>query len=225
MFQNHLHLNHESTAVVFKSYLMSKTPYEDFKNKLFKVSFYFQLDFTLGKWIQMPWSRGAAGNPRPWTWRKLNTQQSRSSALTSGFLWRASISCNKINLVFPTIMDSSSRSIRSSDIFLLVLLLGVPQVPYLNHFDSLSTEIQFLLPVGLWFLNNISALLPTSQFTPLSPPQGDPGGRPNSRSDHTLAHCTGGPARLEKWFGTTSHRRHGYPQQLCFPECSPGKSF
>lgn len=49
MFQNHLHLNHESTAVVFKSYLMSKTPYEDFKNKLFKVSFYFQLDFTLGK--------------------------------------------------------------------------------------------------------------------------------------------------------------------------------
>lgn len=49
MFQNHLHLNHERTAVVFKRYLMSKTPYEDFKNKLFKVSFYFQLDRALGK--------------------------------------------------------------------------------------------------------------------------------------------------------------------------------
>lgn len=49
MPQNHLHLNHESTAMVFKSYLMSKTPYEDFKNKLLKVSFYLQLDFALGK--------------------------------------------------------------------------------------------------------------------------------------------------------------------------------
>ena len=49
MFQNHLHLNHESTAVVFKSYLMSKTPYEDFQNKLFKVSLYIQLDCSLGK--------------------------------------------------------------------------------------------------------------------------------------------------------------------------------
>lgn len=95
-------------------------------------------------------------------------------------------------------MDSRGHSIRSSDIFLLVLLLGVPQVPYLNHFDSLSMEIRFLPPVGLWFLNSISVLLPTSQFTPLPPPQGDPGGRPDSRSDHTLAHCTGGPARFEK---------------------------
>lgn len=49
MPENHLRFTHESTAVVFKSHLMSKTPYEDLKTKLFKVSFYLQLDFALGK--------------------------------------------------------------------------------------------------------------------------------------------------------------------------------
>lgn len=39
----------------------------------------------------------------------------------------------KIDLIFLTIMDSSGHSIRPLDIFLLILLLGVPRVPCLNH--------------------------------------------------------------------------------------------
>lgn len=100
MFQNHLHLNHESTAVVFKSYLMSKTPYEDFQNKLFKVSLYFQLDCSLGKWIQMIWSRGREGGLLETPDQELegNLTLNKSGLLVSP---KASISSNKIDLIFP----------------------------------------------------------------------------------------------------------------------------
>lgn len=53
----------------------------------------------------------------------------------------------------------------------------MPQCSSGSIFKPFRLQIQFLLPTGLLFPNSNSVLPPTSHFTLLSPPQGDPGGK------------------------------------------------
>ena len=135
--------------------------------------------------------------------------------------WHAPISRNKVDFIFPTVVDSSGHSGRSLDSLLLILPLRAPRVPHLNHLTPCKRRpVAFFQWVCVYLNSNSPCRQHHISLFSLHP-RDTQVGRPNSRTDHRPAYSAGGPARLEESFGQVSNLNHVHPQRACFQDSSP----